>query len=126
MNRQQRPQLVGGTTTTSLQRDVRGNALVSSRLPRNNPGGSRDQNTPYWHPTTPDIRSQPELWHHLLDDIKRGVDEQRKLKDVRRIGQVVGKLEESMKRLNDQMKEFIEQTFSVVSSPYKVSINASY
>ena len=105
---------------------MRGNVLVSSsRLPRNNPGGNRD--TPYRRPTTaPDIRSQPEPWHQLLDEIRRGVDEQRKIKeDVRRIGQVVGKLEESLKQLSDQLKEFTEQTFSVESSPYKVSINAS-
>ena len=88
-------------------------------------------NTPYQH--TPadqgpssESRKTLDTCHQVLNELRRGLDEQRKVKeDVRRIGQVVGKLEDSIRELSEMLKHHTEQSFTIESSAYKVSMMAS-
>ena len=60
--------------------------------------------------------------HRILDEIRQGRQEQRKIgEDVRKFGQMLGKLQEDYKRLNDQLKEQAESAFAIEKSTYKVS-----
>lgn len=75
---------------------------------------TQGRSTPYQHPPL----------DHILNELRRGLDEQRKVKeDVRRIGLVVGKVEESIRELSALLKQHTEQSFTIESSTFKVSEN---
>ena len=59
----------------------------------------------------------------LLGEVRHGLEEQKKIKeDVRRMLQGVSKVEENIKELKDKFKDFSEQSFTIESSCYKVSM----
>ena len=57
----------------------------------------------------------------LLDEVRRGRDDQRKLREeVKRNGQILTKLQEEYRKLNEQLRQQMDTTFTVESSAYKV------
>lgn len=65
--------------------------------------------------------SSTDLVTQVLDEVRRGLDEQRKVKeDVRRVGIALNKVEENVRQLSEHFDNFMEQTFTIESSPYKV------
>ena len=107
-------------TPTSLGSSNRGRrppGLASTPLPPN----SRVTNAPYQRPSSG--AAQSERLDVLLNEIRRGLEEQKKVKeDVRRIGLAMNRLEDRIKHLGDQFKLHSEQSFSVDNSQYKVKL----
>lgn len=66
-----------------------------------------------------------EICQKLLDEVRRGREEQRGIRDVRKVAQLVAKLEE-YKKLNDQLKQQEDASFTVESSIYKVTLTTLY
>ena len=75
-------------------------------------------NTPYRHPPH---REMMELYQNILDEIRCGTEEQKRMKEeIRRLINVVSKLEEGLKSLNEELKQ-METSFTIDNSQYKVS-----
>ena len=94
-------------------------------------GASRLPNTPYRHPQLNSGQGQgqvsvppsssSEILSQLLDEVHRGLDEQHKVKeDVRRVGNALNRVEENVRQLSEHLDTFMEQSFSIESSSYKV------
>ena len=63
-----------------------------------------------------------EICHQLLDEIRRGLEEQRKVKeDVRRIGHAMNRVEETVRKLGENLKDHTEQSFAIETSTFKVN-----
>ena len=63
----------------------------------------------------------------MLDEVSRGREEQRGItEDVRKVAQLVARLEEEYKKLNDQLKQQEDASFLVESSIYKVTLTSLY
>lgn len=114
-------------TSTPVSAGGAGNGPQQSRPGFTTSGLPRQQhsNTPYnngRHPAvTNEGRGILEMCHQLLGEIRRGLDEQRKVKeDVRRVGLATNRLEDAIRQLGDTIKENAEQSFSVETSIYKV------
>ena len=76
-------------------------------------------NTPYRHPPH---REMMELYQKTLDEIRCGTEEQKRMKEeIRRLSNVVSKLEEGLKSLNDELKQMMETSFTIDNSQYKVA-----
>ena len=57
----------------------------------------------------------------ILDEVRRGRDEQKKLREeIKKNGQILTKLQEEYRKLNEQLRQQMDTTFMVESSPYKV------
>ena len=54
----------------------------------------------------------------ILDEVRRGRDEQKKLREE--IKKKTAKLQEEYRKLNEQLRQQMDTTFTVESSPYKV------
>ena len=61
-----------------------------------------------------------QICQQLLDEVRRGREEQKVMDDLKRMAQHIGKLEKEYKKLNAQLKEQADATFTVESSAYKV------
>ena len=128
-NRQQPSSGPSGSRVQNT-REARGNpaGFNASRLPSAS-GQNPRENTPYRRHVTSDAvaiesTNAPDVLRQVLDEVRKGVEEQRKVKeDIRRVGHVVNKLEENVWQLGDQLKDFMEQSFSIESSPFKVSMS---
>ena len=63
-----------------------------------------------------------ELYQKTLDEIRCGTEEQKRMKEeIRRLSNVVSKLEEGLKSLNDELKQMMETSFTIDNSQYKVA-----
>lgn len=109
----------GEALQTSRDENSRAN-FSATRLPPN------EMQRPYQHPpvdpSVTESRKILDTCHQMLNELRRGLDEQRKVRDdVRRNGQMVVKVEESVKELREVLKDHTEQSFTIESSSYKVS-----
>lgn len=79
--------------------------------------------TPY---SRPENTSSPgdsilEICRELLQDVRRGREENRKMsEDIKKMGQMIVRLEDNYKKMRDDNKDQSEAAFSVETSVYKV------
>lgn len=124
--------------TRGTRPGLQGPRALSARLPltpqstqpHNQPPYSRPQNLAVSNETGGHTASHTstsdmvlEICHELLQEVRRGREETKRISDdVKRMGQIMGKLEENYRKLRDDLKEQTEATFSVETSVYKVAI----
>lgn len=108
----------------------------ASRLPNMHPRPLHQQQSPYSRPqnpissghsmTTPsasDSASVIEMYRELIQEVRQGRMENKRIgEDVKKMSQIVARLEENYNKIRDNMKEQTEATFSIETSIYKVTI----
>lgn len=103
--------------------------LPPSGTPRRQGPNSGIHNTPYQRTGANQSPIQPvgvdrntlDICNQLLSELRRGLDEQKKVKeDVRRVGLAMNCIEESVRHLGEELKQHTEQSFSIEGSQYKV------
>lgn len=66
-------------------------------------------------------RNTVQMCHQILEEMRHGLDEQRQIKaDLRKIGTIVGKLEDNVRFLSDELKHHTDQSFAIENSSFKV------
>ena len=91
----------------------RGGAISHGHQQQNN----FQQHGPESTSTNPNSVSLPQI----LDEVRRGLEEQKKIKDeIRRMGTEVGRIREEYKKLYELVKTQADASFTIESSVYKV------
>lgn len=74
-------------------------------------------------PSASDSASVIEMYRELIQEVRQGRMENKRIgEDVKKMSQIVARLEENYNKIRDNMKEQTEATFSIETSIYKVTI----
>ena len=117
--------LPGLRSNTQPQQESNNPANRNSPLPaRSTPSIPNRQTSSTRNPNLQTLQppsTSTEWYQQLLDEIRAGRLEQRKTREeVQKLGQILGKVREDYKKLNDRLKEQTDAAFNIESSLFKV------